>query len=100
MWERDFDLHLLPTGHAPMKRPTMIQHMLNHPMVLVINRPGEFSRNQIVRNIAEKLEVRKTSKKVKREKQVSGHPIAMSLDENRNLRLFGQPSPTLQKRDA
>ena len=63
----------------------MIQNALNHPMIIVVYRPRKFTRYQIVRNIAEKPEVRKAIKKVKRKKQVGRHSIAMSLDENRNF---------------
>jgi len=51
-----------------MKRPAMIQNALNHSMVILINRPRKFTPYQIVRKVAEKPEVRKAIKKIKREK--------------------------------
>jgi hypothetical protein len=68
VWERYFNLHLLPACHASMECPAMIENALDHSMVILINRPCKFTPYQIVRKVAEKPEVREAIKQVERKK--------------------------------
>src|SRR5581483_402469 len=60
MREGDFDLHLLAAGDAAVKGPGIVEDAMDHRVVLVRDRPGEFAADQEMRQVGEQLQIRKT----------------------------------------
>ena len=63
---------------------------MDHRVVVVIDRPGEFAADQIVRQIRGQPQIGKAVEQLQREEQIGGHAVAMGFDMHRDAGLFGQ----------
>ena len=53
--------YLLAAGDPSMNAPAMVQYAMDHGVVYLVHRPGEFAADEIVRNVSGQPQVRKQS---------------------------------------
>ncbi|VIO79966.1 hypothetical protein CI1B_83000 [Bradyrhizobium ivorense] len=73
---------------------------MHHRVVDVIDRPGEFAADQIVREIGGQSQIGEAVEQVEHEEQVGRHAVAMGFDMHGDAGLLGQPPPAFEQRNA
>src|ERR1700733_11666903 len=91
--EVDLDLDLLAARHASVEPPAIVQNATHQDVMLLLDRPGEFASDEIVREIAGQPEIRKAIEQMEGEMHVGRHAVAMRFDMHGNTRLRCEPPP-------
>ena len=73
---------------------------MDQPMVGVVDRPGEFAADQIMRQVGGQPQVRKAIEKLQGEEQIGRHAVAVRFDMHRDARLASKATPAFKKGNA
>jgi len=73
---------------------------MNESVILLGDGRRELAADEKMGNISEKLKVGKTIEEVENEIEVGRHPVAMGLDENREIDFLRKTPPSLDERDT
>ena len=73
---------------------------MDHRVIDLVHRPGEFAADQIMRDIGGQPQVGKAIQQLQREKQIGGHAVAVGFHMHGDAGLLAEPAPALQQRNA
>ena len=94
------DLHLLAAGDPAVNAPAVVEDAMDQRVVDVVDGPGEFAPDQIMRDIGGQPQIGKAVEQLQREEQVGGHAVAVRLHVHGDTGLVREPAPSLDIGDA
>src|ERR1700761_6934548 len=99
-FKRYFDLHLLAARNTAMKSPRVIENSVHHRVVFIGDGPRELAPDEVVRDVAQQLEIRTLVEQIEREVQIGRHPVTVRFDVHGKIDLFREPRPAIDQRQA
>ena len=78
----------------------MVKYAMDHRVIDLVHRPGEFAADEIMRNIGGQPQVGKAIQQLQREKQVRRHAVAVSFHMHGDAGPLAEPAPAFQQRNA